>query len=231
MKKIFGFFVVFLIFIGNVAFSEENSTVVYNDMQIQKRVSDIGIHLLNTNKIDVRLVFVYDKKEKKIKGDPTLTRRQIVVYDEYIQFAKDDAEIAAFLAREISKGVESYNGFWKGFLSSVQVTCAPKKYEILFDKRAIDYMVTAGYNPLAMLTYMNKSFPQKRYDRFARTNLTSKRLANIYEYIYLKYPIFLVNNEYLENPDYQNFLLVSQENRKKLHQKIKSDFKEKIKYE
>ena len=120
---------------------------------------------------------------------------------------------------------------FKGFLNSLQIKAAPKKYELFLDKRGVDFMVTAGYNPLAMITYINKTYPQKRQDKIARSNLTSKRLANIYEYIYTKYPIYLQNNEYSENYYYQNFLLTSQENRKKLHDKIKSGSKKKVKYE
>ena len=92
-------------------------------------------------------------------------------------------------------------------------------------------MVMAGYNPLGMITYMNKSYPQKRFDKFARTNLTSKRLANIYEYIYTKYPSFLADNKYIKNEAYQHFLLSSVENRKKLQEKIETKSKKAVKYE
>ena len=177
------------------------------------------------------MIFVYKNKSEKINLEPGLTKRQIVVYDKFIQFASDDSEIGAILAREIAKSAESYSGGLKGLVSSAQVKCAPKKYEIFFDKRAVDYLVTAGYNPIALITYINKAYPQKRYDKFGRTNLTSKRLARIYEYIYTKYPIYLVNNEYLETEAYQNFLLTSAENRKKLAEKIKSGSKADIDYE
>ena len=214
------------------AFASDNlSSEIINDMYIQKRISDIGLKLLNANKIDKRMIFVYNSKYSKINAEPGLTRREIVLYDKSIQFASDDDEIAAFLAREISKTEESYTGIWRGLVSSVQIKCAPKKYQIFFDKRAVDYMVKAGYNPIALITFMNKSYPQKRFDKFSRTNLTSKRLANIYEYIYTKYPYFLKHNEYLESDSYQNFLLTSSENRKKLMEKIKTGSKKEINYE
>ena len=135
------------------------------------------------------------------------------------------------IAREISKSAESYFGGFRGFVTSFQVKAAPKKYERLFDKRAVDYMVKAGYNPLGLITYLNKSQPQKRYDTISRHNLTSKRLSNIYEYIFVKYPYYLKYNEYIENEAYQNFLLTSIENRKKLHEKIKSGSDKAVKYE
>jgi hypothetical protein len=61
--------------------------------------------------------------------------------------------------------------------------------------------------------------------------LTSKRLANVYEYIYTKYPYYLKNNEYITNEAYQNFLLTSVENRKKLQDKVRTGSKKEIKYE
>lgn len=231
MKKILILLFVFFIFVCSKANSIENPTEIIDDIKLQKHINDIGFKITNANKIDVRMIFVYDKKSKLIEIDPTLLKREIIVYDKYVQFASDDAELAAFLSREICKGAESHTGLWKGFLNSVQIKAAPKKYELFLDKRAVDFMVTAGYNPLAIITYMNKAYPQKRYDKVSRSNLTSKRLANIYEYIYTKYPIYLKNNEYIENESYQNFLLTSQENRKKLHEKIKSGSKKKVKYE
>lgn len=242
MKKILLILLCFLIF-SNMATAktktptDENAIlqseaeIILNDMQIQNKISNIGFKLLNANKIDVRMAFIYDKKNKKLISEKSLTDRQIVVYKDLIQFAADDAEIAAFLAREICKTAESYAGTLKGIIGATQIKCAPKKYEIFFDERAVDYLVKAGYNPLALITFINKSYPQKRYDKISTHNLTSKRLANIYEYIYFQYPSFLANNEYLENEAYQHFLLSSIENRRKLQEKIKTGSKEKVEYE
>ena len=232
MKRII--ILVALLFISpclNVYGEETASSCLTNDIQIQKRISDIGYRLLNANKIDVRMIFVYQDKEKFVKVEPGLMKRQIIIYDKTMQFASSDDEIAAYLAREICKSAESYAGIFKGLVSSAQIKMAPKKYELFFDKRAVDFMVLAGYNPLGFITFIHKSQPQKRYDKVSRHNLTSKRLANIYEYIYTKYPSFLNNNEYLDNETYQHFLLSSIENRKKLNEKIKSGLKKAVDYE
>lgn len=220
------------LFFSNIGFAQENSTEdIAKSMEIQNKISNIGLKILNSNVIEKRMIFVYSQKEAKINTEPGLRKRQIIVYDKYINFAENDDEIAAMLSREICKTAESYSGMLDGRVTSAQVKLAPKKYEIFFDKRAVDFMVKAGYNPLALITYMNKAYPQKRSDKIARTNLTSKRLANIYEYIYTKYPYYLKNNEYLHNESYQNFLLTSFENRQKLAQKIKSGSKKEAKYE
>ncbi len=232
MKRIILLIALFFAFACTIVFADDaDLSSLKNDIEIQKRISNIGFRLLNANKIDVRMIFVYQDKEKLMKVEPGLMKRQIIIYDKTIQFTSSDDEVAAYLAREICKSAESYSGAFKGFVSSAQIKMAPKKYELFFDKRAIDFMVMAGYNPLGFITFIHKSQPQKRFDKVSRHNLTSKRLANIYEYIYTKYPYFLANNEYLDNETYQHFLLTSIENRKKLNKKIKSESKKAADYE
>ncbi len=206
--------------------------VLKKESETQLKLTNTGVKILNSNKIDERIVFAYDntEAEKKLKLDKTLINRQIVVYGYDLKYIEDDNELAAFLSRRIAEAYRSYSGAFNGRLSSLKIKAAPKKYQIVFDKIAVDYMVKAGYNPVAMITFVNKSKVQKRTNSLTE-NLTSKRLAIIYEYIFTKYPYYLKNNEYFFNENYQNFLLTSQNNRKMLEEKIKSGSKEELKYE
>ncbi len=231
MKKILIIIVSMLFIFSSKVYAVQEAQIILNDMNIQNRISEIGLKLLNANKIDKRIVFAYTKDDKLIKGEPSLTKRQIVIYKEGLKYVTDDNELAGMLSREICKALESYLGPVRGFVGSAQIKAAPKKYEIFFDKRAVDLMVMAGYNPIGLITYINKSAPQKRYDIFSSHNLTSKRLAYIYEYIYTKYPIFLKENEYINTQAYQNFLLTSMENRKKFQDKTEKGYKNELKYE
>ncbi|MBO5738251.1 hypothetical protein J6R97_02810 [bacterium] len=206
-----------------------NSIYAYDDLElikennIQSKINSIGMKILNANKLDKRVVFVYDKNGKKscLKEDKSITKRQVVVFGEYYKNIETDDELAGYIAREIPAAIRSYQG-GTGLLSSVQLKLAPKKYELAFDKLAVDYMVKAGYNPLGLITYINKTYPQSRQDKISSNNLTSKRLAYIYEKIYMQYPCFLVDNKYINNEYYQNFLLNSVENRKKIVEKAKN---------
>lgn len=201
--------------------------------KIQCRIDNIAADLLNFNKITKRIVFVYNNEDKKSILDiaDELTKRQVIVYkDEYTSIENDD-ELAAMLAREISIAMKSYSGMWGGRIDSIQVALGSKKFQKVADKRAVDYMVKAGYNPLALITYINKTCPQKRTDLISRSNLTSKRLALIYEYLTFKYPQYLEDNEYINNKYYQNFLLTSVENRAKLKEKVRTRCTKEIKYE
>ena len=211
-----------------------NEPVLVKQNSIQTRINKVGAKILNANKLEKRVVFVYDNESREglIKGTKALTKRQIVVYGETFKYIETEDELAAFIAREIPAAIRSYDGLGDGWLSSVKIKAAPKKYELVFDKLAVDYMVKAGYNPLGLITFINKSCPQTRQDTFSSRNLTSKRLAKIYERIYYKYPSFLENNTYLYNDYYQNFLLTSQNNRKLLEEKVRSgNITQVIKYE
>lgn len=231
MKKVLILFLsLFCICLKGFSFEAE----LAEENKIQTRIDEIGAKILNANKLQKRIVFVYDKDAKKniLKGTKSLTKRQVVVYGEDYKFIEDDSELAGYISREIASAYRSYDGIFAGWLSSVKMKAAPKKYELIFDKLAIDFMVEAGYNPLGLITFINKTCPQTRQDFISHKNLTSKRLAYIYERIYKTYPYFLEKNEYIKNEHYQNFLLTSQENRKRLEEQIKSkDFKKKVKYE
>lgn len=198
---------------------------------IQDKLNEIGTALLNSNKIDKRITFYYDPKNKLIKGMPEVTKRQIVIFEKDLQFASTNDEIAALLARQISVSRKSYDGAFGGFVSAMQVKLAPKKYEVVSDKRAVEYLVKAGFNPLGLVTLINKTCPQTRQDRFSNHNLTSKRLMYIYEKIYFDYPYFIANNSYINNSYYQNFLLTSIDNRRKLQEMAKTGRRGIAKYE
>lgn len=200
---------------------------------IQNHIDSVGYSLLTSNKIDKRMVFVYSEQDKKSYDltDKTLSRRQILVYQNLIRHVADKNELAACLSVDIAKATLSYDGFARGLVTAVQIKSAPKKYQLLYDKLGVDLMYGAGYNPVAMITYLNKVGDQKRFAFVLTNNKTSARLANIYEYIYTKYPQFLVNNVYLETDTYQHFLLSSENNRRKFQEKVNTNSRKRLKYE
>lgn len=228
MKKFI--LIITLLFLGiNTAFSMEE---LITANQIQTHIDNIAVNILNSNKIPKRVVFVYDKRAKKnvLSTDKTITKRQVIIYDELYQSIQTDDELAGVLSREIATALKTYDGP-NGSITTIQILLGAKKFEMYADKRAVDYMVKAGYNPLALIIHINKVYPQKKFDSFSRHNLTSKRLARIYEYITYKYPEYLKDNEYINNEYYQNFLLTSLKNRKMLKEKIMENSNKELKYE
>ena len=229
MKK-FILLLITVIFCTGSAFAA-NTEVISSETLIksQNLVDEIGFKILNANGIERRTVFTLDVS----KNQNAYSRnrdRQIVIYRGLFTRLNSDDEIAAVLAHEISHSVDSYNGAMKGFFTPLTYSFAPKKYEYKADKKAVDYMVNAGYNPVALIIVMNKIFPQERYDVFSSHPLTSRRLMQVYEYIYNKYPEYLANNAYKDNLFYQNFLLTSKENRAKFQKKVQTKSKNSVKY-
>lgn len=232
MKKSF----LTLIFAGFVCFFAcgtlfaEQSTA---DASIQNRIQKVGTRILKSNRITNTVTFVYDPSEKSAKLSSTkmLVSRKITVYSGAYKNFGTDEELAAFLARNIALVVRSYDGVFSGRLRTLQIKAAPKKYQIVADKIAADYMVKAGYDPVALIVLIQKVDPQKKYSAISSKNSTSKRLAVLYEYIFSKYPYYLLNNKYYENTYYQQFLTESEANRKLLEQKLKSHSTEELDYE
>lgn len=222
MKKFLWLLIVLLGLNCLPSFAEEVNMTI--EKQRQEHINEIGFKILNSNKIEKRMVFQYIPNNRSINAGTYYRDRKIVLYRGLYNYIDNDDEYAAILSHEISHGVDYYDGILKGFFSFIPTTLASKKYEKKADKRAVDYMVKAGYNPVALIVVMSKTFSQPRYDWFFWVShpLTSKRMAYIYEYIYTKYPSYLANNEYKNNAYYQNFLITSRANRLKLQEKIEN---------
>ena len=231
MKRFVLFITFICIFINSLACKAATS-ILYDSIQMNKDqsyVSTVGFHILNSNGIEKRAVFFLDNSNK-VNAYSANSSREIVITWGMLSLLSSPDELAAILSHEISHTVDSYNGIFRGFFTHFNYVLSPHKYEYKADKRAVDYMVNAGYNPVAMIIVMNKIFPQARYDFWSYHPLSTRRMMEVYEYIYKKYPEYLVNNPYKKNLYYQNFLLTSKENREKFQEKIKSDSKKKVKY-
>lgn len=228
MKKLFIFFVL-SVFSAHVYASDNMFISAAETAKQEKHINEVGFRLLNANGISTRARFILSTS-KEINAYCTLNSRSIVIYRGLYTRLESDDELAAVIGHEISHSVDSYNGIFRGAFSVVNNVVAPKKYEYKADKRAVDYMVNAGYNPVAMIIMMNKNFPQYRFDWNSSHPLTTRRTMEVYEYIYKKYPEYLANNVYKDNLYYQNFLLTSRENRAKFQEKVKTNSTKKLKY-
>jgi predicted Zn-dependent protease len=211
MKKVFLSFIVLLLFTSSCFAQDVDLT---KSGQYQKKVMEIGFKILNANRIEKRVVFNY-QTSRTVNAYAFSLDHSVTILGGIIPYLDDDDEIAGIISHEIGHNVDYYAGYFR----RLAMTFLPKKYEEKADKAAVDYMVKAGYNPLAMITALNKIAGE--YSRWCSSShpVTSKRLAYMYEYIYEKYPAYLVQNDYRENIYYQNFLLTSKKDREKIRQK------------
>lgn len=231
MKKLIVGLVTVILLCGQTVYASELKPVsMYKTpMERQRYINQIGFRLLNANKIKLRMNFYYNTKSV-VNAYSAHSGRTISLYEGIYRYFESEDEIAAVLGHEISHSIDSYDGILRGAFEFVPHIFLPRKYERRADKRSIDFMVKAGYNPVAMIVMMNKVFDQHRYEFLSSHPLSSRRMAFVYEYIYYKYPEFLKNNPYQDNIYYQNFLLTSQENRRKLQKKVESGSKKKVRY-
>ena len=203
--------------------------VTVKESKEEQLINKIGFTILNANRIPYRTSFVLNTKNI-INASARYRDKKITVYKGLLYQVESDDELAAVLAHEISHVVDYSEGAFRGYFSYLKTGLSPRKYETKADKRAVDYLVKAGYNPLSYIVISNKIFGQERYEWLSTHPTGSKRMAEVYEYIYTKYPQYLAHNSYKDNIYYQNFLLTSRENRAKFEQKIKTNSKKKINY-
>ena len=200
--------------------------------ELQERMNSVGFKILNANRIEKRLTFMAINRvyTRDFWTDVSSVNRIVWVKPVIIPYIDNDDELAAVLSHSIAHGIDTYDGILRGYISIVNYWVSPNKYDMKADKLAVDYMVNADYNPLALITILNKIGKQYRYDIFSNHTLVSRRMMLIYEYIYTKYPSILVDNEYKDNIYYQNFLLTARNNRMMLLEKVKTGSKKKLKY-
>ena len=225
--------IVFSIFVIFICMSCANAAWdVTNEAQLQSRMNAVGFNILNSNRIENRLIFMVTNRiySRDRWADVSSVNRTVWLKPCILPYIDSDDELAGILAHQISHGVDTYNGVFRGYVSILNYWVAPNKYDLLADKRAVDYMVNAGYNPLAYIVILNKITQQYRYDIFSNHTLITRRMMRIYEYIYTKYPSILADNEYKDNIYYQNFLLTSRQNRLMLKEKLQNNSKKKLNY-
>jgi len=200
--------------------------------ELQTRMNAVGFRLLNSNRIEQRYTFMAINRvyTRDFWTDVSSVNRIVWVKPVVIPYIDSDDELAAILSHSLAHGIDTYEGALRGYVSILNYWVAPNKYDLKADKTAVDFMINAGYNPLAIITIMNKIGKQYRFDAFSNHTLVSRRMMMIYEYIYTKYPSILVDNDYKDNVYYQNFLLTSRNNRAKLLEKVKSGSTKKVKY-
>jgi len=223
MKKFFIVITVFLLS-GTICFADELN--LETEAKYQKKVMEIGFKILNANRIEKRVTFHYitEKTPNAYAYSPS---KAVVIHKGLLPYLDNEDELAGVIGHEIAHNMDFYEGYFR----KVAMMFAPKKYEKKADTRAVDYLVKAGYNPVAMIIALNKITAEPT--SWLITSNThpagSERLAYIYEYIFKKYPAYLVDNDYKKNIYYQNFLLTSKEDRQEIRKEFEENKREKQK--
>lgn len=183
----------------------------------EEKLNIVGAKLLNANQINKRIIFNLNGNNS-VNASASYSRKTVSVNKGTFNYIDNDDELAAILAHEIAHNIDYYGGFGK----AIAMFFNSKSYELKADLLAIDYMVKAGYNPVAMITVMNKIGGESVWDWGILWShpKTSTRLLKVYKYIYVKYPKYL-SSDMTKNINYINWTYTAQKDINKFQQKEK----------
>ena len=215
-----------ILLIGSCSFAEE--ILVIRNVNLnnfwrkkgidEEKVLQVGQKILISNRIPKRVPIFVDSSKKTINANSNLYDKSVTIYPGMFLYIDNDDELAYVLSHEIAHSVEAYGGMIK----YMAMNANSKKYEQKADLNGIDYMVKAGYDPIAAITIGNKIFGEPVWDwGFTYTHPKgSKRLLDMYKYIYVKYPQYL-NSQYTQTASYKNFTYSMDKEIKEFQQKQK----------
>lgn len=172
-----------------------------NGKDVQK-ILLVGRNILYMNKINKRVPIIMNRSPRSINASSSLFDKQVTISNGLLPYLDNDDELAYVLSHEIAHSVQAYGGF----LKYTSMKWNSKKYEIDADLLAMDYMVKAGYNPVAGIIVGTKIFAEPMWDwGFTSAHPKgSKRVIEMYKYIYKKYPQYL-DSSMTKNVNYINF--------------------------
>lgn len=213
MKK---FLIIFgLLFIGlsasaEVVEIESNINMVNfwdkNGKEVQK-ITEVGSKIINANKLDKRIPIMLERDLKNVNAFSIMNPKLVVVSSGLLPYIDNDDELAFIMGHEMAHALDAYQGVPRW----IAMKFNSKAYEYKADLIGIDLMEKAGYNPIAAITEMNKWMPESMFDGgiFTTHPKTSKRLFEMYKYIYKKYPSAM-NSDMVHNINYQNYTYSAQ---------------------
>lgn len=216
MKRFFSVLVLF--FIGLNVFANDTPADSVKDMKTfwsdngkyEQKVLDVGANIINANKLDKRIPIQTNRELKTINAYSCFTNKKVVIYYGILPYMDSDDELAYVLGHEIAHSIDAYDGPCKW----INMKLNSQQYEHKADLIGIDLMAKAGYNPIAAITCANKWMPETYFNFgiFTSHPRTSKRLLEMYKYIYVKYS-WVLKTDMVNNVNYQNFLYSSKKER------------------
>lgn len=194
----------FFVFNANFAFA---TTTSWNSETNLKRVNAIGTKILSANKLPQNITFKVSENEEA--NAYANLDKEVYIYQGLLNKVENDDELAGVISHEVGHIVNSHlvkQGFFSGFISYIGnnfsstkaqtasdltkeliVLNYSRKGEYEADLTAVDLMVQAGYNPLALISVLNKICGNS-LDIIESHPSGEKRLMNIFDYANYNYP-------------------------------------------
>ena len=201
MKRVL-VFISILLLSTNLVFAED-----WNSENALKRVNTIGNKIVQANGVKHTIEFKVSD-EADINAYANLNK-EVYVYRGLLEYVTDDQELAAVISHEVGHIVNGHckkqgvlgTGInliaYKAAQTMNQTAVAvgqqlanskmSRNDEFEADLTGADLMTKAGYNPLAMISVLNK-ICGNYVDIFETHPSGEKRLLNIYNYVEYNYP-------------------------------------------
>lgn len=206
MKKFIILFLSLFIF-GTYAYSAATTATTATTDTTETKVNTIGQKILIENKLPKSVSFSVVKSETV--NAYANSENQIVVYTGLIKLVEKDDELAGIMAHEIghimkshcykqtffnialnyltSKISNEYAAIGAEVASGLASNKISRVQEYDADYTSADLMYKAGYNPLGLISVLNK-ISSNYVDLFTDHPSGDKRLMALYDYINYNYP-------------------------------------------
>ena len=203
MKKIL--ITILVLFIGlQVNAATTSAASNWDSVAAQKKLNNIAYKLIKSNNLpDGISIKVSDGEEANAYAN---INKEIYVYKGMLNYASTDEEIASVIAHEMGHIINGHNAKQTilnslianivgdtsksvGAAAAQELSSAKlsRKDEFEADLSGVDLMVNAGYNPMAMISVLNK-ICGNYVDIISTHPSGEKRLMNIYDYVSYNYP-------------------------------------------
>lgn len=204
MKKIL--IAIFALFLGLQVNAATTTTTTSNwdSAAAQTKLNNIAYKIIKANSLPNGIsIKVSDEDEANAYAN---INKEIYVYRGLLNYAKTDEEIAAVISHEIGHIINGHNAkqsILNTLIASVtgdssqsvgaaavqELSSAKlsRKDEFEADLSGVDLLVKAGYNPLAMISVLNK-ICGNYIDIISTHPSGEKRLMNVYDYVSYNYP-------------------------------------------
>ena len=207
MKKIL-LSVFAILFFSVSSFAATTTTTNWDSAAALKKVNTIGQKILKANSLPTQVEFKVSD-EDHVNAYATIDK-QVYVYKGLLEFVQDDTELAAVISHELGHIINGHCArqtilsavmadVVSGATANTNLSDTPniaqnlvslkmsRNDEYEADITGAELMQNAGYNPLGMISVLNK-ICENSIDVFSTHPSGEKRLMNIYNYMVYVYP-------------------------------------------
>lgn len=209
MKKLFVILLCFVLSAAGAFAASYNTSTNWFDTKNVSHLNTIGKNIIKANKMPSTVTFkVTDNVDMNTSN--TNTTQYVYIYSGDLKYVENDNELAAVVAHEIGHLVNGHytkSSLLNGAISSFNPTTSSEKGAATVDLlkaissskvskdnqkeadiTAVDLMMSAKYNPLALISVVYKSDIAKNGGLLDSDLSCEERIMNIYDYANYNYP-------------------------------------------